>query len=525
MCLTALFVICQNGFTQTDLTRFQNQMDTFLKSYVTEDGKVKYDQIKGNDKSFIAINSILDSTNYYDYSSDDLKAYWINAYNFIVIREVVRFYPIESVNEILGFFSNRQHQLGAQKHTLDYLENELIRKEFNDPRIHFALNCAAISCPPLLNEAFTAEEIDTQLDQLTGNALNDSNFVYFDSSNYTVQVSKIFFWFKEDFEKAGGVISFINKYREEEIPDHVEIKYLDYDWTLNELKTKDKKKQNLQNFTPSALFAKGQWEFKAFLNLYTQSSQFINFQKSRTIRSTYFTGINQFLIGVNDWLNVGANFWTKSVLVGGPRGDNPLNILLFPNDDGFRFSPIYFGPKLKVAPFKKAPRLSIQSTFLYPILNDYEGRNRTDSRAFLFLEFDRYLWINEVFFDKNLSDRWQVFLRGSIWASLPRDSYRQNLFVETPVSAFLSFFPNPKFTFYAQTEFWPKHVEDSPAAVGGVDNQFRAFNSFFVQSGLGAKYQLIPGRLELEALYTNFWIGSDQEGAGETYNLGIRIIR
>lgn len=521
-CLTLFLALPNLVVSQNDLNEFFDRCDHFMSRYVSEDGFVDYAAIKWSDADLESMTLFVEQTNSYDYAGNDLKAYWINAYNMIVVREVIRNYPMRSVQDVVGFFSNKQHQMGAKKFTLDQIENELLRKEFEDARIHFALNCGALSCPKLLNEAYRPEKLDQQLEAQTKRAVNDPYFVEPDSTGSSVEVSKIFFWFKEDFAPAGGTVEFINRYLDTPVSASADVDSKDYDWLLNDKALQEGTQiKNLQAFTPSALFDKGQWEFKTFFNLYTQNAIFANFQKTEVARSTFFTSIHQFLIGVSPRINVGGEFWAKSVLSGGPRGNNPLNIFLFPKGSGFLFKPIYLGPKVKVAPFKSLPRLSFQSTFLYPIANDYEGRERTDINAFLFLEFDRYLSINDIYFDKSLNKRLQVFVRTSGWVSIPRNSFRNNAWLETPISGFLSFFPNPRVTIYAQTEYWAKHTEDGTNG----DNSFKAFNSFFVQSGLGGKYQLIPGRLELEALYTNFWLGSDFEGAGQTFNFGFRIIR
>ncbi len=526
-CLTAFFLtmLVVPSFAQLD--PFLDHYDSFMGRYVNEYGTVDYANISKSDPDLIALNEFIANTDYSDFQGTDKKAYWINVYNLIVVREVVQNYPINSVQEVSGFFSTQQHQLGSNKHTLDDIENKLLRKEFPDARLHFVLNCGAASCPRLLNEAYRPKKLENQMDQQTKTSMTDLLVVNMEPEASGASISKIFFWFAEDFKREGGERAFINKHRTEPIPENYSINYLEYDWSLNGQEVAESSDEpNLQAYTPSALFSKGQWEFKTFFNLYTQTTSFSDDGLTSGPRSTFFTSINQFLIGISPKINVGADFWAKSVLAGGSQRENALNIFSFPDDTGFVAAPLYLGPKVKIAPFKKVPRLSIQSTFLIPVAKDFEGRDRTDENAFVFLEFDRQLWINDIFFDQSLGGgKWQAFVRASIWTSLPRNSFRNNPFVETPIAGFISYFPTSRITIYGQTEFWPKHIEDNFLDNGTSDNTFSAFNTYFVQSGLGGKYQLIPGLLELEALYTNFWIGSPGEGAGQTFNFGLRVIR
>lgn len=267
---------------------------------------------------------------------------------------------------------------------------------------------------------------------------------------------------------------------------------------------------NLQNYTPSILFDRGDWEFKSFQNLYLESKKFdANGRKSdfdpngNEVQPTYFfTSINQFLYGVNDQINVGLDVWARS-------SDQQ-------NDPAGATSGISgIGPKIKIAPFKSLPRLSIQSTFLVSTLDDPERNN--DNR--FFLEWDANLWLNQVYFDLPLNEKSQLFFQQAFWYRFVKDgSSVENNFLETQTSVFYSYFPSSRWTVYAMSEYFPRHYDLGNERAEG-------FFSYFVQSGMGVKYQLIPNLIELEALYTNFWNGSEGQGAGETINLGIRVIR
>lgn len=261
---------------------------------------------------------------------------------------------------------------------------------------------------------------------------------------------------------------------------------------------------NLQSYTPSILFGKGDWEIKSFQNLYLQSKSFNSGGRKvkDQFKKTFFTNTNQFLYGLNDQINVGFDLWIKA---SNQEGD------AFSTSSGISG----FGPKIKIAPLKSVPRLSIQSTFLLNTLKDPEGREGTR----YFLDFDANLWITQVFFDLPLNERSQLFFQQAFWYRMVRESFAENNFLDTQTSVFYSYFPSSRWTVYAMSEFFPRHYNANDGA-----QEASAFYEYFVQSGLGFKYQLIPNFIEIEALYTNFWRGSEATGAGETINLGIRVI-
>ena len=116
-----------------------------------------------------------------------------------------------------------------------HLENEIIRKKFSEPRLHFALNCASRSCPPLHQQPFQAKELDRVLEDLTVEFLNKNPYA-FQETESKIELSKIFKWYEEDFGGHKNFIPFINRYRKQPLPLTKKVSFLDYDWHLNELK-------------------------------------------------------------------------------------------------------------------------------------------------------------------------------------------------------------------------------------------------------------------------------------------------
>ena len=254
---------------------------------------------------------------------------------------------------------------------------------------------------------------------------------------------------------------------------------------------------NLQNITPSAIMQKGQLELKLFNNLYTQRAFYNSESQKQDIghQEWYFTSVNYALWGVNQWLNVGAEVWI-----------NHVNIATSPAQK--RTAIGYVAPKLKIAPFKSIERFSITSTLLIPTAPDMQGGGQPSDP---FLAFDNIIWINQVFYDQRLSPQWQVFFELSGWTYFKRpEATASSPFFRLPAKAILSWFPTHRITVYGLSELMTQ-----------LGKNF--IDSYYFQAGPGLKYQLIPGKMEAEALYTNFLAGKSQ-GAGQTFNLGIRFV-
>lgn len=163
-------------------------------------------------------------------------AYWINLYNGLTLRLILENYPLKSIKDIGGFLKKSPWKrkvvtIAGRTLTLDQIENEILRPTYRDPRVHFALNCASVGCPPLSNAAYRAGTISGQLDQSCARALNHERWVRVDAEG--IQVTKIFDWYGDDFTGNGGSVrSFIDRHRTEPLPEG-EIHFMSYDWSLN----------------------------------------------------------------------------------------------------------------------------------------------------------------------------------------------------------------------------------------------------------------------------------------------------
>ena len=211
--------------------------DRILKDHVSSSGTVNYKKMQSNKTSLDQyLKELSANPPQAAWSENERKAYWINAYNAFTVSLVLKHYPIKSIKDIGGLFKSPWDlefiNIGKETYTLNRIEHEILRKEFNDPRIHFAIVCASRSCPVLLNAAYDPLQLDKQLDQQTRVFLADS-FRNRISVN-TVEISKIFDWFKDDFTVNGTLIQFLNRYSHVSINSNASVTYLDYDWSLNE---------------------------------------------------------------------------------------------------------------------------------------------------------------------------------------------------------------------------------------------------------------------------------------------------
>ena len=214
------------------------QMATYnelLQAHVTQEGIVDYTNFNRK-KLRLHITFLEKKTPNTTWSENKQKAFWINAYNAYTIQIILDNYPLTSILKIKkagkSVWKIPFAKVGNQTYTLDQIEHEILRKKYKDPRIHVGVNCASISCPKLLNVAFTEENVDTELENLMRGFINDTTKNKI--SREKVEISKIFSWFKEDFTEKGSIIEYLNQYSGSQIREGAQIHYGNYDWNLNE---------------------------------------------------------------------------------------------------------------------------------------------------------------------------------------------------------------------------------------------------------------------------------------------------
>ncbi|GAB4160099.1 MAG: DUF547 domain-containing protein [Winogradskyella sp.] len=210
-----------------------SKWNELLKDYVSNNGQVDYNSFKSNKAELQAyIEALKDHyPNLVNASRNEKLAYWINAYNALTIDLIIRNYPLKSIKDIKNPWNQRLWKFGDQWLTLNDIEHNILRK-MDEPRIHFVIVCASESCPKLQNTAFTADNLEEQLTKATKEFLADETKN--DISENDLKLSKIFKWFKKDFEQDGSLIDFLNRYTDITISDNAKKSFKDYSWELND---------------------------------------------------------------------------------------------------------------------------------------------------------------------------------------------------------------------------------------------------------------------------------------------------
>ncbi len=231
-----------------------------LEKFVTETGRVDYAALKADsadlDRYVTQLAARSPASHPRDFPTRNSQlAYWINAYNALVMKGVIEKWPVKSVVKIgllpHSFFWRKKFVVGGKKYTLNNIEKDILLKGLAEPRIHFALVCASNSCPPPRREAFTAENTERLLEEGARAFVNDSRHVRIEVGRNRITLSKIFDWYKGDFEKyaraqgsAGGenaLLDFLLIYADEptrqalDTLDDPKIDHFDYDWGINDV--------------------------------------------------------------------------------------------------------------------------------------------------------------------------------------------------------------------------------------------------------------------------------------------------
>jgi Protein of unknown function, DUF547 len=210
---------------------FFEKSDRFFSKYVSE-GYVDYSGISKDPKELEELVKMIEDYSFVSSDQDEILAFYCNAYNLLVIKGVIDIYPAKSPMDKAGFFENRKWKVSGEIISLNELENNKVRP-LKDPRIHFALVCAAKGCPKISDQAFLPSRISRQLEERTRASLNDPYFIRYDEGKGRVEVSQIFNWYGEDFGGKDKIIPFLNRYRELKIPDTNHLEFYEYDWALN----------------------------------------------------------------------------------------------------------------------------------------------------------------------------------------------------------------------------------------------------------------------------------------------------
>ena len=223
-----IFLFCLPVVAQKNIHhRWENQ----LQKHVSETGLVNYNSWQEDQEELASyLETLAQFPPLATASKNHKLAYWINAYNALTVQLILENYPLKSIKEIKSPWDTPCFTTGGKEYSLGEIEHEILRK-MDEPRIHFAINCASASCPKLLNRAFQEKQLEQQLVKVTQSFLKDSTKNKI--SSYRLELSKIFLWFGKDFGSKTERLSFIEQYSGVSL-DRPKIDYLSYDWNLNE---------------------------------------------------------------------------------------------------------------------------------------------------------------------------------------------------------------------------------------------------------------------------------------------------
>ena len=219
-----------------DNTLYAELLHKYLKNGVVDYGGFKNDEAKLDQYL-----KILEEADVKSLPRNEQFAFYINAYNAWTIKLILSHYPgVESIKDLGSLFKSpwkkKIARIGGDVMTLDYIEHDTLRHRFKDPRIHFAVNCASKSCPPLRSEPYRGAVLERQLTEMTKGFINDPDYNRLEGK--TLYVSNIFKWYSDDFND--DIVGFFRQYAEGNLREilrkqagEMDVEYLDYDWSLN----------------------------------------------------------------------------------------------------------------------------------------------------------------------------------------------------------------------------------------------------------------------------------------------------
>lgn len=227
-----VFLLVLSTVKAQDLSTFFQESDRFFEQYVSN-GLIDYSAIAQEPDRLNALMKLAKNIRVSPNEQAHYQAFWINTYNLAVIKGIITHYPVNSPLKVNGFFDTITYDVGGKNITLNDIENKQLRAQFpEEARFHFVLVCAGLGCPPIINQAYLPDTLESQLQTQTQLALNDTEFIR--TKGKRVQLSQIFEWYKEDFVRNGTVIQYINRFRKNPIPEKAKVSYYPYDWTLNQ---------------------------------------------------------------------------------------------------------------------------------------------------------------------------------------------------------------------------------------------------------------------------------------------------
>ena len=240
----------QDGLTPIDHT--YAEYAELLANFVIG-GQVDYAGLQANRRQLDSLLKNIATADIDSATADQKLAFYINAYNLITLRSIVDAYPVKSIKDIDGVWDKQKWPVAGEAVTLNQIEHDILRQQFAEPRIHMAVNCASIGCPPLASTPYRADSINLQLDRASRRFCADSSYNWIDTASGRAHLSSIFDWYGDDFvkpdadlaprrnldDKQIATLHFVLRHQPSAVQQAVKnrvitVEYLDYDWRLND---------------------------------------------------------------------------------------------------------------------------------------------------------------------------------------------------------------------------------------------------------------------------------------------------
>ena len=229
-----------------DTTFDHSQFDSLLRKHVSEGGWVDYEGMKADSANLDAYIASLEKAPFDKLGRDEKLALLINSYNAFTLRLILDHHPVKSIKDIPDAkrWADKRWKVAGNTWSLNRIEHEQVRPKFREPRVHFALVCAAVGCPPLRSEAYTGAKVEEQLADQTRYVHTHERWFRFDSKSSVAQLTKLYDWYGDNFKQvAGSVLAYAAKHSKElqaalDAKSSPRIEWLDYDWRLNSRENK-----------------------------------------------------------------------------------------------------------------------------------------------------------------------------------------------------------------------------------------------------------------------------------------------
>lgn len=506
------------------LNEFFTKANHFFNANVYQ-GNVDYLLIKKNPKDLNYLISLIIESDLSQQRIDTRKAFWINVYNLLVIKSVIDHYPVSSVHEIPGFFSEKRFIMNGNLLSLNDLEKTYLLEEFKDPRIHFLLCKGKSGSPPLSSEAYNPEILSSQVNDRVLAVLQDSVYLKIDKAG-NIQLADWFEEYKSDFQlNASTLATFISKYRPEVIANDSLIRYYVTSPRLNE--EVDHELASISNsltiasiterenhFTSEAddgllssisILPRKQLELRLNNNLVSNNQTYGNENRRKTSKFRYTTQIMnlQILYGIGRKTSVGVSVTTRSSLLS-EASESALRVLKFRNDSN---AITYFRSLNPVVRFNIAEgffHIRMQNTFYIPLYRIepiyYNGAKLKEENPY-FLQSQLYIY-------RYLSDYVKVMLELGVSFKFD-DQFRTFTIVpRTPVSVVFGLPVSRNFRIFCLSQGVP---------VGNIPGYL---NSYYLREGAGIT--MLTGKTNL-ALYYSYNFFGRNVNAVNSFVINLRV--